>query len=1097
MNFPIKQLILSILSINTALASNLMIATSTMAMVAPATTIIAQTTNPQDAEAYQLLEEAENARATDTLEGKQKAISLLERALGLYEKSGNQSGQAFSLLQIGLIYDDLAEKKLALEYYERSLPFWQKLNDQWGKAAVFNNMGMVYNDLGEKQKALEYYEKSLPLSEAIGDQSLYSRTLNNIGLVYDDLGEKQKALQFYEKSLPISASLEDQYMQGRTLNNIGLVYDSLGEKQKALEYYAQAQPFSEAAGDRFMVGRIFNNIGLVYSDLGEKQKALEYYEKSLPIAQSVGDQYLVARIFNNMGIIHGDLGEQQKALNHYEQALPAAQTIGDQDLVAKIFNNMGLVYDRLGEMQKAIEYYEKSLPIAEAIGDRSLVAMTLSNLGIIYNSLGQSDQAIKYYERSLPLSEVTGDIGQQARTLNNIGLVYANLDKQRKALDYYKRSLPIAEKVGDRFLQAITLNNIGVLHDGLGEWQEALTYYEKSLPISESVGDRSQAALTLNNIGLIYARQNQINQAIPYYEKSLALSKAIVHPTNQAIALYNLANAYFQQENFTEALKYIKEAVAIVENLRTKLVNQDLRTAYFATVQEYYILYIDVLMFLHRRQPDQGYDQQALHISERTKARGLLELLTESKIDIRQGVDIKLLNQEKSLIAELNRVENDRLKYLAETETNSQKIAELSKKIDQLFSQLDQIEAQIKQTSPRYAQLTQPNILTVKQIQAEILDENTVLLEYLVGTQASYLWVVSKNNLTTYMIPGKKELRQAVNEFRRILTNPRTQDNLSLIEAKASELSQMILAPASQQINGKRLLVVSDGPLQYIPFATLTLSTKNHTYQPLISQQAVINLPSASTLAMIRQDTANRSLATKKIAVIADPVFSPDDQRLAQRPRTNLDDAIAMVDISRGTESAGMNWERLPFTRQEAEAITALVPENESKKVLDFQADYQNVMEGDLSQYQIIHLATHGFVNTEQPELSAIVLSLFNQQGVQENGYLRLNDIFNLNLPAELVVLSACQTGLGKEIKGEGLVGLTRGFMYAGAKRVLVSLWNVNDEKTAELMTIFYREMLQKNTNPAESFRLAQVEMWQKGYSPYYWAPFIFQGEPE
>ncbi|HEY7912881.1 MAG TPA: CHAT domain-containing protein, partial [Blastocatellia bacterium] len=317
------------------------------------------------------------------------------------------------------------------------------------------------------------------------------------------------------------------------------------------------------------------------------------------------------------------------------------------------------------------------------------------------------------------------------------------------------------------------------------------------------------------------------------------------------------------------------------------------------------------------------------------------------------------------------------------------------------------------------------------------------------------------------------------------------------------------LAPVAQQLGNKRLVIVADGALQYVPFAMLPDPTLGKN-QPLIVSHEVVSLPSASALAIQRAELQGRKPAPKMLAVIADPVFDRTDARLT-RPATETDDkgqALTLNDArsiehlaEKSDDKAGttrrMVIPRLPFTRQEASRLLALTPKDSSFGAIDFQANRKTVLKGELSQYRYVHFATHGLLDSERPGLSSLVLSMVDEKGQQQDGFLRANDIYNLKLPAELVVLSACQTGLGKEIKGEGLVGLTRGFMYAGAARVVVSLWNVNDRATAELMTKFYEKMLKRGERPAAALRAAQVEMWRQRQwqSPYYWAAFTLQGE--
>jgi CHAT domain-containing protein len=351
--------------------------------------------------------------------------------------------------------------------------------------------------------------------------------------------------------------------------------------------------------------------------------------------------------------------------------------------------------------------------------------------------------------------------------------------------------------------------------------------------------------------------------------------------------------------------------------------------------------------------------------------------------------------------------------------------------------------------------------------------------------------------MTSYQLPSQEEIKRRANNLLRF-TKQGTGNQEAFAQA-ITPLSQIILDPIQDKLTKKRILIVADGVLQYIPFAALSLSENQ---QPLISQYEIIHLPSSSSLATIRQETQARISAPKTLAILANPVFSRNDERVNNSKtdhsqQQNLDiSSLALQRSVRSLEDGKLT--PLPGTRQEAEHILSLVPENSQKiSSFDFDANILAATNPQLSQYRIVHFATHGILDTESPELSGVVLSLVDKNGNPVNGFLRLNEIFNLNLSADLVVLSACQTGLGKEIKGEGLVGLTRGFMYAGSPRLLVSLWKVDDKATAEMMTRFYRLMLEKKLPAAEALREAQLEMQRETEwkSPYYWAAFVLQGE--
>ncbi|MEG4145563.1 CHAT domain-containing tetratricopeptide repeat protein [Microcoleus sp. Pol12B5] len=998
-----------------------------------------------------------------TAESKRGAIVQFEIALKLYWEAGDRRGEATTLTGIGRVYSELGEKQKALEYYSQSLTLTRATGDHREEAVTLTNIGNVYSELGEKQKALEYYSQSLPLFRAVGNRRGEALTLNNIGTVYSNLGEKQKALEYYSQSLPLFRAVGNRGGEALTLNNIGTVYDDLGEKQKALEYYTQSLTLRRATGDRDGEAGSLNNIGGIYSELGEKQKALEYYSQSLPLTRAVGNRGGEATTLNNIGNVYDDLGEKQKALEYYTQSLTLRRAIGDRRGEAITLNNIGSVYADLGEKQKTLEYLGQSLPLIRAVGDRSGEARTLGNIGLVYSELGEKQKALEYYSQSLPLSRAVGDRSGEARTLNNIGLAYSELGEKQKALEYYTQSLPLFRAVGDRGGEANTLGNIGGVYSDLGEKQKALEYYSQSLPLRRAVGDRGGEALTL----------------------------------------YNIASVKRDQNNLTEGLNHIESSLKIIENLRTKIASPELRSSYFATVQNYYELYIDLLMQLHKTNPKSGYDTKALEASERSRARSLLELLQESNANIREGIDPNLLQQEKSLQQQLEAIEKQRIETISLPNPNPTKIAEIDKQRLALLEQYQQLQTKIRTASPRYAALTQPQPLTLPEIQKQILDENTILLQYSLGKNRSYLWVVTSTGLTSYELPKQVDIETAAKDFLETITSPIQREIPQQVAQASANLGQVILQPAAAKLGNKRLLIVPDGVLHYTPFQALTLvqTAGQNTNVPLIVEHEIITLPSASTLAILRQNYGDRKPPSRNLAILADPVFSPDDERIKGKITQATTEKLEAnnLGLNQSLRASNRQWppERLAFTRQEAQTISSLFPSASSSEILDFEASRTTATEGSLANYQIVHFATHGLANSKNPELSGIVMSMVDEKGNLVNGFLRLTDIFNLKLSANLVVLSACQSGMGQNVKGEGMVGLTRGFMYAGAQRVAVSLWNVDDEGTAVLMQKFYQKMVQEKLAPAAALRAAQIEMMQeeKWKSPYYWAAFTLQGE--
>jgi CHAT domain-containing protein len=465
------------------------------------------------------------------------------------------------------------------------------------------------------------------------------------------------------------------------------------------------------------------------------------------------------------------------------------------------------------------------------------------------------------------------------------------------------------------------------------------------------------------------------------------------------------------------------------------------------------------------------------------------------------GVAPELLQRERSLQQQLDALEKQRIEVLNRPNHTPAQQAELEKQRQTLIAQYQDIQTQIRTTSPRYAALTQPQPLTLAQIQQQILDENTILLQYSLGKHRSYLWAVTKTSITSYELPKTADIETTAKNFRDAVTAPSSRDNPNQVAKANDAISQMILQPVAAQLGQKRLLIVGDGVLNYLPFAALSLPGKSgeNRNPPLIVDHEIVLLPSASTLGILRQNYNDRQPPNRTLAILADPVFSANDERVKNSSSATTQQAVEAANpgLSRSRGDKTGQFDRLNFTRQESQIIQALFPANSRTESLDFEASRATATSSNLSQYKIIHFATHGFANSDYPELSGIVMSLVDEKGNPLNGFLRLTDIFNLKLAADLVVLSACQTGRGQNIQGEGLVGLTRGFMYAGAQRVVVSLWTVDDEGTATLMSSFYQGMLQKGLTSAAALRVAQLEMWkqEKWKSPYYWAAFTLQGE--
>lgn len=983
-------------------------------------------------------------------------------------------------------------KREAAVKYEKAAKLWNDAGERGLSAAALFGAGDTKMRLGAYPQSIELFNQALSLRRTTGDRSEQSDLLVAIGQSYFFQNQKDKAIDPFTQALEIRRSLGDREGEGAVLNNLGATYSDLGDTRKAREVLEQALPLRHEPRQKVAT---LANLGRAYRAIGEKRKAIRTLEEALKLRRSLRDRVGEADTLANIALNYADLGEQQKALDLFTQALSVQRTAG-------VLNFTGRSYYMLGAQEAALQHFEQALAAARNAKNRNIEADVLNSMALAHWSLEDYPKAIATLNQALPIAIEIKARATESAILNNYGRVYSSQGDQRKAIEYYEKALPLIRQSGNPNNEAALLNNLGFAYEALGESAKALNFHQQALRISSDVRDGRREAKVRYGIARIESSRNRLKQAREQMEKTIKLA----------------------------------------ESQRSKLNSPDLRAEFRASAQQYYDLYIDVLMRMGKRVPGKIRNQligEALQVSEQARARSLVELLTEAGANIRQGVDAALIERERDLQDQINDKTTEQINLMRDGKKADQS-ATVAKELEQLTVELGEVQIQIRSNSPRYASLIQPQPLTANEIQKQILNPWSLLLEYSLGEERSYLWVVSQNSIRSFTLPKRSVIEAAAKRFYDLATARnqfvpgetvrQKQARIASADAEsqqaAAALSKLIIAPAASLLGNKRLVIVADGALQYIPFAALPLNPQSATRntrlsRPLISLHEIVTLPSATTLAALRNETAERKPAAKTVAVIADPVFEAKDDRIkivsikadgksedksgkkVEKPSSPVENDPSRILVIKSAKDSGAGGgdfpiPRLPNTRREAETILSLVSDEAGKSAFDFAATRETATGDDLGQYRILHYATHGFLNGFNPELSGLVLSLVDEQGKPQNGYLLAPEIYNLKLPAtDLVVLSACQTGLGKEVKGEGIIGLTRGFMYAGSPRVVVSLWNVNDRATADLMKHFYEAMLSKDQRPAEALRSAQLQLlrskqWQ---SPYFWAAFGLQGE--
>ena len=980
------------------------------------------------------------------------------------------------------------------------------------------------------RKAIGKYQEALALLKGLPDHEREANALKGLGQTYEALNDNKSAVNYYRQALSLSLKIKDQRTRAEILNRLSYLDITLGNNRQAVTGAESALRLSRLAATRSGEAKALFNFGEAQYGLGDLYKALEYYQQSLRILRELRNYRGQADALLNIGYTYSGLSRTQESRDAYTEAVSLSHLAEDPRLEAKSLKALATFQTRLGEYQQALDSFQRSLRSLNTVDDRLTKATVLGGIAFTYQNLGELHKALEYDNQAIALFQEIENTWGEAEAQMDSGRVSFSLGDGKDALVRYQRALTLFRELRMTRLQAQTLRDMGVVYDSWNNRTEALNYYTRSLRLTRPGQDQRYEAYTFNYIGRVFEASGEKTKAIDYYRRALRMNRVADDPAGEALTLFNLAHAHRDLNLLDESLAQIQAGLKISESLRSKVASLDVRASYVASTHQYFELHADVLMRLHHIRPNEGFASAALEASERARARSLLELLREAHADIREGVDVSLLDQERRIGRELN-AKAERYSALILSGKNDEAQA-VASEVDQLTSDYEQIETQIRSGSPRYAALTQPQPLSLKEMQEQVLDDDSLFLEYMLGDERSYVWLVTRTELASFELPARARIEEEALRFHKLLTANQPmpgetfeqhQDRVNEANAHLAEVaasfSQLVLGPVMNKLGTKRLLIVPDGALQYIPFQALVepgpakssddaarLNSRAAANEPipLIVNHEIVNEPSASTLAFLLATTRYRKPAPNSVAVLADPVFEADDPRIisvaqpaasltAQGQQTELRRAVRDLSLSEN----GNRIPRLLASRAEADAIMSVTPWRSGFKAMDFEASRATVVKTDLSDYRIVHFATHGLLNNEHPELSGIVLSLFDQKGQPQDGYLRLHDIYNLKLPVDLVVLSACNTGLGKDVRGEGLIGLTRGFMYAGASSVVASLWTVDDDATAELMRYFYGFMLKDGLSPAAALRKAQVSMSQqkRWQSPYYWSGFIIQGQ--
>jgi CHAT domain-containing protein/tetratricopeptide (TPR) repeat protein len=948
----------------------------------------------------------------------------------------------------------------------------------------------------------------------------------------DNSRTKAEDLPKWENALSRWHEIGDRREEAYALTGIVSIYYYQSQYQLAFRRLGEAMTIWQSLNDPlgkaealFLLSVTKYEAGQITAGINDCQAAMDLWRSS----NSLSGQ---ARGIVVQGVITKQIGDYQSAITLSGQARNIFAQLRSKRGETSALNSLAGAYLKIGYYQNAADVSRQALALAEQAGMTDLRRIAHGLLGESLLGQGEPKAALAEFNKKLALFEAGEDPRIKAYTFGNFGQTHAALKDWEKALEYYRQALELHRQLGNRQGEADTLNRMGWVMEKGGQLQAALDVYSQARPMSHDAGYRAVEISALHNLARVQRDLGQLKEAGENVGKAIDL----IESTRKRSGGRGQRSSY---------LATMQEAYSLRIDLLMRQREQRLSAG---SAEEATRLNLEAL-----QASDQARARTLLESLAEAQA-GLRKLIPEKILKREEDLQHRLNLMDEKRMGLFNGTSK-----VPEAE-RGQMAKAIDKELRALSAEYDQLQVEIRQAAPRYAELLQPPAVTGDQIK-RLLDDKTVLLAYSLGDKRSYLWAVTRDSLESYTLPPRGQIEDKAQEVYRWLTEeervgnkgtPQSALRSKQAEAKywreASALGQMLLGPAAGLLGQKqqrRLLVVCEGAVQRLTFAALPepqaerggdgeterrgerlegRAQANHPVTPsphrpialpspvpLIANHEIVYLPSISMLAAINKDIDTRPSAPKTLALYADPISSKHDPRVAANqtvpnkmpaPQQKGDSDPVSEELKQVVREMGLlnvefGFPRLEGTEFEAKYITSFIGPDSRLVVMNADANVESVMNADLTQYRIIHFATHGVVNNENPELSGLVLSLFDAQGRRQNGFLHMHEIYNLKLNADLIVLSSCESGSGKEVGGEGLMALTRGFFYAGAPRVVASLWKADDTATPILMREFYRQLIEKHASPAAALKEAQnvVRNRPQFQSPYYWAGFVLQGK--
>jgi CHAT domain-containing protein/Tfp pilus assembly protein PilF len=849
-----------------------------------------------------------------------------------------------------------------------------------------------------------------------------------------------------------------------------------GNHPQALERYQQSLKIAEKTADGLGMARALNNLGNVHDEQGDYSEAARLYQQSLKIAEDLDDQTVMASALNNLGNIYEQWGDYTLALEQYQKSLKIKVETDDRLGIATTLNNIGNVHVNQSNYAQALEILRQSLKIAEELRNNEGIARALANLGNVHLRQGNYAQASGLYRQSLKIVEDLDNKEGVAYLLTNLGDVHFEQGEYTQAVERFQQSLKIFEDLDDRSRAALTLSNLGSVHVAQRNYAQAMELFRQSLTISEDVGDKPIMVQALNNLASVHQAQGRYTLALQSAQRAADLAKLIGAPEDVSQSLTAAGRAYFALNQLDQARLSFDEAIASIETLRAQVAGgeEEQQRHFESKISPYYAM---VELLVAQRKPD-----EALSYAERAKARVLLDVLSNGRVSVTKAMTVQEQQQERRLNSQLAALNSQLYREKLGPHPDPARLATLE---DQLQSSRLDFEAFQFNLYAAHPELKTRRgaapPLRPAQAGALLPDVNTALLEFVVADEKTYLFVLTKSGavgVKVYPLEIKqKDLAERVARFRQMLS---TSDNR--FSKPSHELYDLLVKPAAAQLRGKtRLLIVPDGALWELPFQALQTSQNRY----LIDDHAICYAPSLTVLREminIRRAREAHSLAAPTLLAMGDPA-------LGRQPGAQISAALT-----------GEGLDPLPEAKRQVRTLARLYGQDHSKIYVGPNATEEQ-FKAEAKDYDILHLATHGILNDRSPMYSHMLLSQ-SSGDAEEDGLLEARELMSMELRANLVVLSACETARGRVSRGEGMIGLTWALFVAGAPTTVVSQWKVQSDSTAQLMIEFHRQLKSRpkesstENSAARALRSAALKLKSDSRfrHPFHWAGFIVVG---